>query len=87
MKHALRTAGQRFTARRMVEDYVRQCYVPAMRGERAATIRQPREALMAPAKRAPSTAPRKPRAKKVPPPVAAEAPAAAVDYPLTTHHW
>jgi len=39
---------------------------------------------MAPAKRAPSTAPRKPRTKKAPPPVAVEAPAAAVDYPLTT---
>ena len=33
MKHALSTAGQRFTARRMVKDYVRQCYVPAMRGD------------------------------------------------------
>jgi starch phosphorylase len=33
MKHALSAAGQRFTARRMVKDYVRQCYVPAMRGD------------------------------------------------------
>jgi starch phosphorylase len=33
MKHALRTAGQRFTARRMVREYVRQSYAPAMRGD------------------------------------------------------
>ncbi|HWP71098.1 MAG TPA: alpha-glucan family phosphorylase, partial [Gemmatimonadaceae bacterium] len=32
MKHALRVAGQQFTARRMVMDYVGQHYVPAMRG-------------------------------------------------------
>lgn len=33
MKHALRTSGSRFTARRMVREYVRQSYAPAMRGE------------------------------------------------------
>jgi starch phosphorylase len=33
MKHALRAAGQRFTARRMVKDYVRQSYAAAMRGD------------------------------------------------------
>ncbi len=33
MKHAMRTAGERFTARRMVEDYVNGYYAPAMRGE------------------------------------------------------
>jgi starch phosphorylase len=33
MKHALCTAGQRFTARRMVREYVRQAYASAMRGE------------------------------------------------------
>lgn len=32
MKHALRVAGQQFTARRMVQEYVTGCYVPAMRG-------------------------------------------------------
>jgi starch phosphorylase len=30
MKHALSESGARFTARRMVEQYVRECYVPAM---------------------------------------------------------
>jgi len=34
MKHALRVAGERFTARRMVQQYATQCYVPGMRGER-----------------------------------------------------
>jgi len=33
MKHALRTAGARFTAQRMVREYVTEYYVPAMRGE------------------------------------------------------
>ncbi|HEX9563508.1 MAG TPA: alpha-glucan family phosphorylase [Gemmatimonadaceae bacterium] len=32
MKHALRVAGQQFTARRMLEEYVRKSYDPAMRG-------------------------------------------------------
>ncbi|NUQ12405.1 MAG: alpha-glucan family phosphorylase [Gemmatimonadaceae bacterium] len=36
MKHALRVAGQRFTARRMVGEYVAQCYAPAMRGNGSA---------------------------------------------------
>jgi starch phosphorylase len=31
MKHALMTAGQRFTCRRMVQEYVRDYYVPASR--------------------------------------------------------
>jgi starch phosphorylase len=35
MKHALRVAGQRFTAQRMVREYVTDCYVPAMRGDLA----------------------------------------------------
>jgi starch phosphorylase len=33
MKHALRVAGQQFTARRMVIEYVRQSYAPAMHGD------------------------------------------------------
>jgi starch phosphorylase len=33
MKHALREAGERFTTRRMVQTYVRESYVPAMRGD------------------------------------------------------
>ena len=32
MKHAMRVAGQQFTARRMLEEYVRNFYEPAMRG-------------------------------------------------------
>jgi starch phosphorylase len=32
MKHALRTAGSRFTSRRMVQDYTREMYAPALRG-------------------------------------------------------
>jgi starch phosphorylase len=32
MKHALRTSGMHFTARRMLEDYVRKFYVPSIRG-------------------------------------------------------
>ncbi len=36
MKHALRVVGQRFTSRRMVQQYVADCYVPAMRGEPSA---------------------------------------------------
>jgi starch phosphorylase len=33
MKHALRTAGARFSAQRMVRQYLTEHYVPAMRGE------------------------------------------------------
>ncbi len=33
MKHAIREAGSQFTARRMVQQYVRESYVPAIRGE------------------------------------------------------
>ena len=33
MRHALRLAGSRFTARRMVQDYVQEHYTPAMRGD------------------------------------------------------
>jgi starch phosphorylase len=33
MKHALREAGERFTARRMTQAYVRDYYMPATRGE------------------------------------------------------
>jgi len=33
MKHALRVAGQRFTAQRMVREYATDYYVPAMRGD------------------------------------------------------
>lgn len=33
MRHALRVAGSRFTARRMVKNYVQAFYVPEMRGE------------------------------------------------------
>jgi starch phosphorylase len=33
MKHALMTAGQRFTCRRMVQEYVRDYYAPAIRGD------------------------------------------------------
>jgi glycogen phosphorylase len=32
MKHAMRVAGRRFTAERMVQEYVRDYYAPAMRG-------------------------------------------------------
>ena len=32
MKHSLRVAGQQFTARRMVQEYVRQSYAAAMLG-------------------------------------------------------
>lgn len=35
MKHAMRVAGQQFTARRMLEEYVRKSYDPAMRGNGA----------------------------------------------------
>jgi starch phosphorylase len=35
MKHAVRIAGERFTARRMVQQYTSQYYVPLARGERA----------------------------------------------------
>ena len=33
MRHAIRLAGSRFTARRMVQDYVQEYYAPALRGE------------------------------------------------------
>ncbi|HVM43135.1 MAG TPA: alpha-glucan family phosphorylase [Gemmatimonadales bacterium] len=33
MKHALRTAGERFTARRMVQGYVSTYYAPGLRGD------------------------------------------------------
>src|SRR5439155_3166365 len=33
MKHALCVAGQRFTARRMVRQYVTEHYVPAIKGQ------------------------------------------------------
>jgi glycogen phosphorylase len=33
MKHAIRISGERFSARRMVQDYTTQFYAPAMRGE------------------------------------------------------
>jgi starch phosphorylase len=33
MKHALRVAGQHFTARRMVTEYVAKCYLPSFRAE------------------------------------------------------
>lgn len=33
MKHAVRVAGQSFTARRMLQQYVETCYAPAVRGE------------------------------------------------------
>ncbi|MGH7536590.1 MAG: alpha-glucan phosphorylase, partial [Gemmatimonadales bacterium] len=35
MRHALRLAGSRFTARRMVQDYVQEYYASALRGETA----------------------------------------------------
>jgi starch phosphorylase len=38
MKHALRVAGERFNSRRMLGEYVANYYVPAMRGERAASV-------------------------------------------------
>jgi starch phosphorylase len=37
MKHALRIAGERFSARRMVQEYVTGYYAPAMRGEAPAS--------------------------------------------------
>jgi starch phosphorylase len=36
MKHALRTVGERYTARRMVQQYVKSYYAPALRSEVAA---------------------------------------------------
>jgi starch phosphorylase len=39
MKHALREAGERFTTRRMVQTYVRDYYLPAMRGD--ASVAEP----------------------------------------------
>ncbi|MBK8004624.1 MAG: alpha-glucan family phosphorylase [Gemmatimonadetes bacterium] len=38
MKHALKEAGEHFTARRMLQDYARDYYVPAMRGEAPASV-------------------------------------------------
>jgi starch phosphorylase len=35
MKHALRIVGERFTARRMVQQYVETCYAPGLRGQAA----------------------------------------------------
>jgi starch phosphorylase len=35
MKHALKTVGERFTARRMVQQYVESFYAPALRGDTA----------------------------------------------------
>ena len=35
MKHALRVTGERFTARRTVQQYVREYYLPASRGDGA----------------------------------------------------
>jgi starch phosphorylase len=35
MKHAIREAGARFTARRMVQQYAREYYVPALAGDAA----------------------------------------------------
>jgi starch phosphorylase len=35
MRHALRLSGHRFTARRMIQDYVQAYYAPALRGEPA----------------------------------------------------
>ncbi len=35
MKHALKTVGERFTARRMVQQYATTSYVPALRGQAA----------------------------------------------------
>ena len=32
MKNAMRVAGEKFTARRMLEEYVESYYVPSMRG-------------------------------------------------------
>jgi starch phosphorylase len=33
MKHAMRVAGQQFTARRMVEQYARAYYAPSILGD------------------------------------------------------
>jgi hypothetical protein len=33
MRHALRLAGTRFTARRMMHDYVQEYYAPAIEGD------------------------------------------------------
>jgi glycogen phosphorylase len=38
MKHALKTCGEHFTARRMVQDYVSGYYAPAMRGEASTSV-------------------------------------------------
>jgi len=38
MKYALKTAGEHFTARRMVQDYVTGYYAPAMRGEAPTSV-------------------------------------------------
>jgi glycogen phosphorylase len=35
MKHAIRTAGERFTARRMLQQYVREYYLPSIAGDPA----------------------------------------------------
>ncbi len=36
MRHAMRLAGMKFTARRMLQDYMQEYYAPAIRGESAA---------------------------------------------------
>jgi hypothetical protein len=33
MRHALRLAGSKFTARRMLQNYVQEYYAPAIRGD------------------------------------------------------
>jgi hypothetical protein len=33
MKHSIAIAGRQFTTRRMLQDYVRDYYAPAMRGD------------------------------------------------------
>jgi glycogen phosphorylase len=38
MKHAIKTAGERFSARRMVQDYANGYYAPAMRGETPSSV-------------------------------------------------
>ena len=38
MKHAIKTAGERFSARRMVQDYTNGYYTPAMRGEAPSSV-------------------------------------------------
>src|SRR2546426_9803181 len=76
MKHAIRTAGARFTAQRMVREYLTEYYLPAMRGEPSAgdppTARQ--ETTMGATTPAPKTHPRPPP-RRPPAPNAAPTPA------------